>query len=95
MALALVVGTLVALTVALIAWQVERRGADRLVASHLRTRYLVTLKSGESFDGLLEDADSMTLVMVSAKSLAVGRDPIAVDGSLILSRSDVAYLQRP
>jgi hypothetical protein len=72
---------------------------DRLVREALRDRYIVTLKSGATFDGLLWDADEATFVLVDADSVAVSqrgdtlRTP--VDGSLYLSRSDVDYMQHP
>lgn len=95
LALVAVVGALTLLSVALMLWQVNRAGLDRVVTDHLRERYLVTLKSGETFDGLLVDSDGRALVLAQASSVASGRDPILVDGSLILFRADVAYLQRP
>ncbi len=86
---------LVLAVVALVLWQTERRSLDRIVTSHLRVRHLVTLKSGETFDGLLDDADARTLTLIQAKLLVPNSEPIKVDGSLLLFRSDVAYLQRP
>lgn len=82
-------------TVTLLAWHSHRTGLDRIARDHLLCRYVVTLKSGEAFDGLLRDADGHTLELVQATSLATGRDPIPVDGSLYVARADVAYLQRP
>jgi len=66
---------------------------DRLVKSALRSRFIVTMHSGESFDGLLLDADDKTIVLVDAYALSDAR--ISVDGSLYLARPEVAYMQRP
>jgi hypothetical protein len=90
-----VVALFVLALVALVLWHTERSDLDRVVQQNLRCRYVITLKSGEAFDGLLVEADGRSLVLTQASSLATGRDPIKVDGSLILLRSDVAYLQRP
>lgn len=85
----------VLIVVVLIAWYSQHTAKDRIVASHTLQRTVVTLKTGETFDGLVRDADSRTLVLVKASSVATGRDPVSVDGSLYVDRADVAYLQRP
>lgn len=69
--------------------------ADRLVRSHLRERYLVTLNDGTAFDGLLMDADATTIVLVDAQQVAPNGDRLQVDGQIWLPRSGVAYMQRP
>lgn len=69
--------------------------ADRLVRSHLRERYLVTLHDGTAFDGLLMDADATTIVLVDAQQVAPNGDRLQVDGQIWLPRSGVAYMQRP
>lgn len=66
----------------------------------LRRRHLkvviVTLKTGETFRGVLWQHDSEALVLRNTESLrgneAAG---VAVDGELILQRADVAFIQRP
>lgn len=88
-------GVLVLLAVGLIVWYSHLTAKDRIVASHTLQRTVVTLKTGETFDGLVRDADARTLVLVKASSMTQGKDPIPVDGALYLDRADVAYLQRP
>lgn len=67
---------------------------DRLLKVALRDRFLVTMKSGEAFEALLADVDDRTLVMVDGYVVSdAGRHK--VDGSLYLSRADVAYMQKP
>ena len=97
MALALVsvVAGFTLVIVVLVVWYSHATQLDRIVGSHQLQRTVVTLKSGETFDGLVRDADARTLVLVKASSLAPGRDPLPVDGSLYVDRADVAYLQRP
>lgn len=60
----------------------------------VRERFVVTMKSGDTFSGLLDNVDATTLEFVDASALAE-RGPVKVDGRLYLSRVDVAYLQRP
>ncbi len=67
---------------------------DRIVRRHLRNRYLITVRSDETFEGLLVDADARTLVLASAfqVSPAGGREPIT--GQLFIPRDTVKYLQQ-
>lgn len=57
-------------------------------------RFVVTLRSGESFDGLLADADTKTIRLVSSFALS-GKDRVSVDGELFIPRNEITYLQRP
>ncbi len=66
---------------------------DRLVRKSLRERFVVTLVSGETFEGLLLDADDKTLTLADAYALS-GRDRVKVDGTLYLPRP-IAYMQKP
>ena len=67
---------------------------DRLIRKTLRTRFLVTLRSGETFEGLLLEADERTVVLVDAFGVD-GSSRVKVDGSLYLPRGEVAYMQKP
>lgn len=69
--------------------------ADRLVKSHLRERYLVTMVDGEAFEGLLEAADDRHLTLVDSESISPAGDRLKVDGSLWLPRARIAYMQQP
>lgn len=66
---------------------------DRLVRQMFRTRYLLTLDTGESFDGLLLDADESYLVIGDAESIAANGDRLKVDGSLWIPRARLVYMQ--
>lgn len=66
---------------------------DRLVRQMLRQRFLVTLGSGETFDGLLMDADETVIVLADAWSLSTDGSRIKVDTSLYLPRWGVIYMQ--
>lgn len=67
---------------------------DRVLRAHLRERFVVTLLSGETFDGLLDRWDESTLEFVDAFAVTE-RARLEVDGRLFLSRTQVAYMQRP
>lgn len=67
---------------------------DRLVKSHVRTRFLVTLKTGEAFEGLLYEVDDQTLVLADAYAVDEHARQ-SVDGHLFLARANVAYMQVP
>lgn len=67
---------------------------DRLLKSVLRERFLVTLKSGESFDGLLDEWDDRHLAFVDAYAVTE-KSRVQLDGGgLWLARENVAYMQR-
>jgi small nuclear ribonucleoprotein (snRNP)-like protein len=63
----------------------------------MRDRVVVTLKSGEAFDGVLMAADGRAWELVNAKALGVGERgaDVPVDGSMILPADNIAYCQRP
>jgi small nuclear ribonucleoprotein (snRNP)-like protein len=67
---------------------------DRLLRKLLMDRFVVTLASGESFDGLLVDLDEKTVHLADAVALD-GRNRVKVDGTLYLPRAGISYLQRP
>lgn len=67
---------------------------DHLLASLIRERFVVTLLSGEAFDGLLADRDGRVIVLVDASAVHEGGRFTSVPGSLILERARIAYMQR-
>ena len=67
---------------------------DRLLRGLLRDRFVVTLRDGASFDGLLVDADEKTVRLVDAFALD-GTKRVKVDGELFIPRAEITYLQRP
>lgn len=69
-------------------------GRDRLLKDHLRHRYVVTLKSGETFDGLLDRWDEQTVELVNPYAVTE-QARVEVDGTLVLPRANIAYMQRP
>lgn len=67
---------------------------DRLVRQVLRERFIATLRDGQTFDGLLAEADEKTFRLVNAFAID-GKNRAPVDGELFLPRSEVLYLQKP
>lgn len=70
-------------------------GPDRLLRRTIRTRYLVSVDSGEAFDGLLIDADERHVVLADVESVAGNGDRLRVDGQLWIPRLTITYMQRP
>lgn len=69
-------------------------GRDRLLRQLLRERFVITLLTGECFDGLLERWDETTVEFVNC--FAVTKNArVQVDGRLYFPRKQVSYLQRP
>lgn len=66
---------------------------DRLIRQSLRSRFLVTLHSGEAFEGVLLDFDESSFVLADATAVSPTGDRATVDGHLWLPRSGVVYLQ--
>lgn len=69
-------------------------GRDRIVRTHLRQRFIVTMKSGDAFEGLLWDSDAGTLILADAH-IQLNDGSVPADGFVFLSRMDVAYMQLP
>lgn len=72
---------------------------DRLLKKTLRDRYVITLKSGQTFEGLLDDWDRHRVKLVAAVAVVEGsggtlhRQDVA--GDLYLDRDNIAYSQVP
>jgi hypothetical protein len=67
---------------------------DRLIRQALRERFVVTLTTGETFDGLLDEVDDKSVRLIDAHAVD-GANRVKVDGSLYLPRDRVAYMQKP
>lgn len=68
---------------------------SKIVANRVRSKVLVTLKSGEAFEGVLWDADREALVMRGAALVGgvVQREHMPVDGEVVVLLVDVSYIQ--
>lgn len=94
MTVAAFVLALAALFVAVAAGAVTARRSTSL-ASLVKRRAIVTLKTGEAFVGVLYAVDRETLTLRGADAVGVGDKRVPVDGEVIVLRGDVAYVQLP
>lgn len=69
-------------------------GRDRLLKQLLRERFVVTLVSGETFDGLLDRWDEATIELLDVAAVSE-TTRVHVDGRIYLPRINIAYMQRP
>jgi small nuclear ribonucleoprotein (snRNP)-like protein len=88
---------LVACFIALASVNLWRDTRPGLIAGLEKRRVLVTLKTGETFEGVLYAADRDCLVLRDASALAYGQGAtnVIVQGEAVILRPDVAYLQFP
>lgn len=70
------------------------RRPDRIVQGLLRHRFLVTSVHGSTWDGVLMEADPMTLVLRDATVIGTDGTKTKADGEILIPRADVAYMQR-
>lgn len=60
----------------------------------LREQFVVTMKSGDTWSGVLVEADEHTLSMLHVQKVQPDGTSVSADGQMFLPRSDVAYMQR-
>lgn len=80
---------------ALIAWSVTHEPIGSVLRNRIRRQIIVTLKSEQSYRGVLWEADAHAFVLRSAELLNADHTSVVVDGELLVLREDVRYLQRP
>lgn len=68
---------------------------SRVITSRLRDRVIVTLKTGESFQGVLYSHDNKALVLCESLALGVGekRTNLPLDNELMVLLDNVSYIQ--
>lgn len=71
----------------------EPAGIERLV----RASIVVTMKTGETFSGVLWEETPREIVLRNAKGLGMAErgEPLPVDGELLIFVDDIAYVQKP
>lgn len=95
-ALAVVVGFVLAACVLAAVHAAHERSADALITDRRLSRVLVELRDGSTFEGSLVEVDRRTVVLRNVKAIvAVEAAPTPVDGELLLPRGDIKFLQRP
>ncbi len=80
---------------AFIAWSVTHQPLGTILRNRLRSEVIVTLKTGETYKGVLYEADHHAIVLRSASVLKSDGSRFSVDGEVLVLRGDVAYCQRP
>lgn len=68
--------------------------ADRIVKKYVRDRFVVTMKDGQTWNGLLTDADTVTLSLADVQAISPDGSRVKADGEIFLPRADVAYMQK-
>lgn len=70
---------------------------SRTLKDRLRSRMIVTLKSGDTFDGVLWSQDREVWVLRNATALQAGPRGanVGLDGEVLLFVSEINYVQRP
>lgn len=74
-------------------WFVLENTGDRLLRSRRTRKVIVTLTSGETFDGVIAGCDRHSVVL-SRVSLLGGDTPKPVDGELLIPRADLKFVQK-
>lgn len=59
----------------------------------VRRRGIVNLKSGRTFRGILWKQSGPLVIMRQAEMLEAGREPIPVDGEVVIERSEIEFIQ--
>ena len=66
---------------------------DRVLRGLVRYRMVVTMLDDATWDGLLIDVDDRTIVLRDVAAIQKDGTRVPADGEVLLSRSDVAYVQ--
>lgn len=91
---AFIIVPLVLLGAAAVVWWMHR---SNVVSSRFREQVVATTKAGDSFAGILFEADRRALVLRQSVAVGAGenRTDLPLDGELILLLADIAFIQRP
>lgn len=89
-----VISTAVVLVAQVGLWYHSHLRHEQALRSRICHEVIVTLKTGESFSGILFDRDALVMVLRSAADLQP-QAPVPVDGELLIRWENVAYVQLP
>ena len=94
MIVAYIVGLMLIIALVIDAYYLWRLG---ILRSRLRQGFVVTLKTGAAFQGVLYAADRHVWVLRNAVALAAGENGVnvIVDGEVLILSGDIAYAQKP
>lgn len=76
-------------------WWFLLRRPESVLDRRQRKQWVITLKSGDAFRGVLTDHDAGCLVLSDAQHYADPTTPVPVDGEVVVLLSDIKYAQRP
>jgi small nuclear ribonucleoprotein (snRNP)-like protein len=70
---------------------------SRLLKKRLLQRVIVTMKTGDAFEGLLYEIDTHAWFLRDACAIGAGEKNtnLPLDGELVLLASEIAFAQRP
>lgn len=94
---AVVLVAVVVVCVVAIALLLPRPVSKSVLGDRMRSRVIVTLKSGASFDGVLFSADDRVWVLRDVAALGAGDrgSNVPVDGEVLVMVADIEYCQKP
>lgn len=68
--------------------------ADSVLRRRRRAQWMVTLKDGTAFRGVLSDHDRRSIVLSDAEHYSDETTRVPVDGEVVILLGDVKYAQR-
>lgn len=68
-------------------------GRERIIRGYLRHRLVVTMHDGATWDGVVMDVDSRTVVLRNAEAIGANDVRTPADGEVLLPRDEVAFMQ--
>lgn len=68
---------------------------SRILRNRTSCVFIVTMKTGQAYRGVLFDHDTRCLILRNTDALDGQGGPIPVDGELLLMWDDVAFMNRP
>lgn len=72
----------------------QQKAPEDVLTRRERKQWVLTLKSGDAFRGLLVDHDAVSVVLTSAEHFSDPQSPTPVDGEVVVLLSDLKYAQR-
>jgi small nuclear ribonucleoprotein (snRNP)-like protein len=68
--------------------------SDRIVRRYLRTKFLITMKNGQTWSAVLMEVDEHSLSLADTEFINPDGTRTPAEGQVFLPRADVAYMQR-
>lgn len=68
---------------------------DRIIKSHLKTRFLISMQDKSAIEGLLIDADKNHIQLADCFAVDNRGNKTSVDGNIYIPRNQILYMQKP